>query len=429
MSPIPAAAQEPSRDPRTGRQNKLFTWDEIFARAPRMAATMVRYLDQLRVSARPSTLRAYDDALRMFAGHITLAEPACRSVAALEHRHIEAHKTWMASRPGRSGGPMSPTTISHRLCLLRTFFERIIDWDYDDAPRRCPIYKGDFPERDEPLPKFLDDPTAARFMAALVTDPNKRRRLMVELLARTGMRAGELAALASDAMVRIGDTHWLRIPVGKLHNDRYVPLHPLLVELIDDWLATRPPSRSGRLVERNDGKPFDRRTIHRYVVAAAKRAGVGHVHPHQLRHTLATQAINRGMSLEAIAALLGHRSMRMTLTYARISDRTVADEYFRVTAAVEAGYRNTEPIAADLEGPNMRRLAADHRRLLGNGHCTRPVALDCTFESICERCGFFETGPQFVPILRNQRDHAADNDQHDRVQLFTELLDGIDRSP
>jgi site-specific recombinase XerD len=312
---------------------------------------------------------------------------------------------------------------------LRTFFERIIDWDYDDAPRRSPIYAADFPERDEPLPKFLDDPTAAKFMAALATDPNKRRRLMVELLARTGMRSGELAALESDAMVRIGDTHWLRIPVGKLHNDRYVPLHPILVELINDWIATRPPSRSGRLVERDDGNSFDRRTIHRYVVAAAKRAGVGHVHPHQLRHTLATQAINRGMSLEAIAALLGHRSMRMTLTYARISDRTVADEYFRVTEAVEATYRQTQPLPADVEGPNMRRLAADHRRLLGNGHCTRPVALDCTFESICERCGFFETGPQFVPILRKQRDHAADNDQHDRAQLFTALLDGIDDSP
>jgi site-specific recombinase XerD len=38
--------------------------------------------------------------------------------------------------------------------------------------------------------------------------------------------------------------------------------------------------------------------------AVAKRAGVGH--PHQLRHTLATQCLNRGMSLEAITALLGH---------------------------------------------------------------------------------------------------------------------------
>jgi site-specific recombinase XerD len=38
-----------------------------------------------------------------------------------------------------------------------------------------------------------------------------------------------------------------------------------------------------------------------------------HIHPHQLRHTLATQAINRGMSREAIAAMLGHHSMDMTL--------------------------------------------------------------------------------------------------------------------
>jgi hypothetical protein len=96
------------------------------------------------------------------------------------------------------------------------------------------------------------------------------------------------------------------------------------------------------------------------------------------------------------------------------------------TEAVEATYQKTEPMPAEVEGPNMRRLAADHRRLLGNGHCTRPVALDCNFETICERCGFFETGPKFVTILRRQRDHAAGNDQPDRALLFTQLLDAID---
>jgi hypothetical protein len=181
MSPVPAA--QPTRDPRTGRHKKLFTWDDIFARAPRMASTMVRYLDQLRVSARASTLSAYDDALRMFAGHITLADLACTSVAAIEHRHIEAHKMWMASRPGRSGGPMSPTTISHRLCLLHTFFERIIDWDYDDAPRRCPIYKGDFPERDEPLPKFPVSVCSLASEVRLVWPPPAAKRLAVGALA------------------------------------------------------------------------------------------------------------------------------------------------------------------------------------------------------------------------------------------------------
>ena len=112
----------------------------------------------------------------------------------------------------------------------------------------------------------------------------------------------------------------------------------MLVDLIAEYKAVRGRSRSGHLLERDDGQPFDRRTIHRYVASVAKRAGVGHVHPHQLRHTLATQSINRGMSLEAIAALLGHRSMDMTLIYARISDDTVADAYFKVTEAVEAQY-------------------------------------------------------------------------------------------
>ena len=42
------------------------------------------------------------------------------------------------------------------------------------------------------------------------------------------------------------------------------------------------------------------------------------------------------MSLEAIAALLGHKSMSMTLTYAKIADRTVANEYFYVTNRIEA---------------------------------------------------------------------------------------------
>ena len=242
---------------------------------------------------------------------------------------------------------------------------------------------------------------------------------MVELLARTGMRVGELAALEDDAMVQISETFWLRIPVGKLHNDRYVPLLPLLVDLIDDYRAHPRPEPLGS-PRRPRRRPALRPADHPPLRRSSGQAGrCRHVHPHQLRHTLATQAINRGMSLEAIAALLGHRSMDMTMIYARISDRTVADEYFRVTEAVEANYGRTEALPDDAAGANMRKLAADHRRMLGNGMCTRPVALDCSFESACERCTFFETGPQFIPILRRQRDHADEQEQTGRAELFS----------
>ena len=200
----------------------------------------------------------------------------------------------------------------------------------------------------------------------------------------------------------------------------------MLVDLIADYRAVRGRSRSGHLLERDDGQPFDRRTIHRYVASVAKRAGVGHVHPHQLRHTLATQSINRGMSLEAIAALLGHRSMDMTLIYARISDDTVADAYFKVTEAVEAQYYGLSG-ATRLERRSSSTAppVSDHRRLLANGHCTRPALLDCAFESVCERCGFFETGPQFLTILKRQRKHADERGQSDRSQLFDGLIEGV----
>jgi integrase len=405
------------------------TWAQIRRRAPRLAATMASYLDQLAVSARPATVEAVGLSLRLFAGWLCDADPKCRSAAAVGRSHVEGYKAHLATRTNRMGRPLATKTMRMRLAMVRTFFERIIEYDYADAPTRVPIYESDLPHPDEPLPKFLDDPTAARFMAALAADPDPRRRLMVELLARTGMRSGELSALDDDAMVRIGETHWLRIPVGKLHNDRYVPLLPMLAELITDYRARRGPPRSGKLVERDDGKPFDRRTVHRYVAAVAKRAEIGPVHPHQLRHTLATQAINRGMSLEAIAALLGHRSMDMTLVYARISDRTVAEEYFRVTEAVEANYRSGQALAPETAGKKMRRLAADHRRLLGNGHCTRPKSLDCAFETACEHCGFYETGPQFLTILRRQRDHSSARGQDDRVELFSDLIRQVTDTP
>ncbi len=422
----PTRTAKPKSKANTRRPGAEVTWDEVAGRAPQMATTMRAYLDQLSVSARPATVTGADKVLRLFAGRVSDADPACRSVAAIGRGHVEDYKTWLAARPGTKASTLSATTIRNCLGTLRTFFERIIEWGYDDAPARVPIYGTDLPRADEPLPRFLDDPTAAKFMAALAAEPNRRRRLVVELLARTGMRVGELCGLEDDAMVRIGETFWLRIPVGKLHNDRHVPLHPLLVDLIVDYRARRGASFSGLLVERDDGSAFDACALRRYVNTIARRAGIGHVHPHQLRHTLATQAINRGMSLEAIAALLGHRSMRMTLTYARISDRTVAEEYFKVTEAVEARYQGNDPLPGGVDDANAQRMAAEaHRRLLGNGHCTRPVALDCQFESICERCGFFETGPEFIPILRRQRDDAGDRSDAARANLFDGLLSDI----
>lgn len=70
------------------------------------------------------------------------------------------------------------------------------------------------------MPRFLDDAAATKLMRVSRADPDPLARLVVELLARTGIRGSELLALTVDAVVQIGSAYWLRIPVGKLHNDR-----------------------------------------------------------------------------------------------------------------------------------------------------------------------------------------------------------------
>jgi len=394
----------------------------------RLAATLTGYIAQVRLSLRPSTMVRVEGVLREFACWLTANAGEVASVGDLRRRHIEAYKLHLAARPSaRGGGKLTKTSLADHLGGLRTCFERLAEWDGDDVPAKVLVFDGDLPLRDAPLPRFLDDGAFTKLLQATRADPDPFVRLTVEFLARTGLRKGEFLDLTVDSVVQIGAAYWLHVPLGKLRSDRYIPLHPQLKDLLDDWLAERPASLRTPYLFVEHGQRIGQARVDRAVAKAARTAGIGHVSPHRLRHTLATQAINRGMSLEAIAALLGHRSMRMTMVYARIANRTVADEYFSVSEKVEALYTDApRELPADAEGSEMRRLRAEmHRRMLGNGYCARPVGLDCHFESICESCTFFQTTIEFRPTLQRQRDDAATKGQVGRQRVFDDLLDRL----
>ena len=386
-------------------------WVPITKQAPQLSDTTWAYLDQMAVSLQPASITAADTALRGLAG--LLIDRDVTRFAEVDRADIEAFKTWLTITPTIHGTVPSRNTVRQRLGIVRSFFDRIIEWGWADAPARTPMFAIDVPVADDPLPRFLDDAQAARLTAA-AAQAEPLDRLVVELLSRTGMRAGELCDVAADAIEILDGAWWLRIPLGKLRNDRYVPLHPSLVELLENWTP------GDIFLIEVDGQPIDRHRVGRIVRRVAKTAGLHGVHPHRLRHTLATQAINRGMRLEAIAALLGHRSLRMTMTYARIANTTVADEYAAAQASVDALYN--EPVETD----ELRQLRLEHRRMLGNGYCTRPRGTDCSFEAVCEGCGYYETTLEFEPTLRAQRDHAAEHGQPVRVELYNRLLERIE---
>ena len=120
LSGVPGPTTPATRRPAAGLKGAApeVSWDEVAARAPEIAATMRRYLEQLGVSARPTTVRAAEGILRLFAGHVSDADPTCRSVAAIERRHIE-------SRPRRVLPWPSGPARYHRVVASRSTISRM----------------------------------------------------------------------------------------------------------------------------------------------------------------------------------------------------------------------------------------------------------------------------------------------------------------
>jgi hypothetical protein len=137
-------------------------WRALAERAPQLVETLRRYLTQIEVSMRPGSVALIDTTLRHLAVYLTDHHPDITGIGDIRRTHIEGFKTFLTSKPGYRGkrGP-AKTTTGMRLGHLRGFFDRIIEWDYPDAPARNPVFAGDMPIRDRPLPRFLPDAAAA----------------------------------------------------------------------------------------------------------------------------------------------------------------------------------------------------------------------------------------------------------------------------
>jgi len=176
----------PAREgPSPGRHAEA-DWAQIAAAAPQVAAVMRRYLRQLGTFLAPGSVDAAENALRQLARWM-ISEAGLAAVGDIRRDDIEDYKVWLAARPRGGGQTITAETHRQRMRTVRQFFERIIEWDWPDTPPRNPVIAWDIPKKPEPLPKFLDDRDAAKLMATARASADPRDRLVVELLARTGM--------------------------------------------------------------------------------------------------------------------------------------------------------------------------------------------------------------------------------------------------
>ncbi len=431
--------------PQLTRSTRSISFEKQWQDVPTaIAATVRRYLQQIALSLRPES--AYQEKTRLFRFFSWLAvnNPEIIRMDQIQRCHIEAFKEYLRWVPPQHksnhlpGDVLSPSSRYHILAALFYFFNRITEWQWPESPNRVLVFTQDYPLLDQVLPKFLDEISAARFLQAARNHPDLFTRLCGVILILTGMRQGEFLNLTADCVVQIGENYWLRVPLGKMHNDRYIPLHPDVKQLLDEWVNQSPPKKPYDFLFAGHGHRFGRGKVALAVERIGKEASIRErISPHRLRHTLATLAINRGMPLESIAALLGHRSLSMTMIYARIGNRTVQQEYSKVSQRLEELCNRVEPSNSKeshqqstlVEGAQMRRLRQDHWRMLGNGYCTRPEGVPCEYETICESCTCFSTTVEFLPILHKQKHDAEDKGQTQRVDVFARLIQNMEQTP
>jgi integrase len=171
------------------------------------------------------------------------------------------------------------------------------------------------------VPKYLTQPQVELLLVACTpaTAVGRRDLAIVTVLARLGLRAGEVAGL------ELGDIDWRRGEItvsGKADRRERLPLPVDVGESVVAYLSgSRPPVREHRavfLAARPPYRPMTRGSITQVVARAARRAGLGTVYAHRLRHSAATAMLGGGASLEEIGQVLRHRHALTTAGYAKV---------------------------------------------------------------------------------------------------------------
>jgi len=221
-------------------------------------------------------------------------------------------RSWLASLKDEG---QTARSINRKISTLSSFYKYLLKQQVADKNIVRQIHALKLPER---LPTFLKEAETEQLLEEKQFDEGFKGltdRIICDLLYQTGMRRNELLQLKEK------DIEWslnqVRI-LGKGNKERLVPLSPMLLQTIKDYIAEKKKEGYDRehLLVLESGEPlyagYVYRTVKKYLEGTTtlkKRS------PHVLRHTFATHLLNNGANIQAIKDLLGHSSLAATQVY------------------------------------------------------------------------------------------------------------------
>jgi site-specific recombinase XerD len=313
----------------------IVAFDPEQLRRPHPLPPLAReFLASLTPTHRPRTIEHHTGSLRRFYRWL---DPRGLDPQRLTRRELTP---WFQELHAEKLGPARRRNI---LICVRIYLR----WLSEQARMRAAPDELVRPSDCPKLPQYLPRPLA------IEADRELKRRLRSSkepgawallLMRHTGLRIGELRGLEYHCIRLDHRRPLLKVPLGKLNNERLVPLDDNAVELIRRLQSIAPRSRSWLVPGAKPGCPAVKGWLEHILRKHSHNLpDPARITSHRLRHTYATEMLSAGMSLLGVMRLLGHRDYRMTLRYTAITSETISDEYAKALAQLAKKYRLPTP--------------------------------------------------------------------------------------
>jgi len=298
-----------------------------------------RFLAHLRAERNLSehTLRAYRADLREF--ERLWSQQGGGEPGAFTRRRARSLLAAMAARP------LARSSLLRKIASARSLVRYLVS---EDALARDPFANLPMPRREARLPRFLSEGEAAALVdrgAPGRGTLDLRDRALLELLYSSGLRRSELASLSAADVDFVGGV--VRV-FGKGRKERLVPVGRTALSALREYLEARSASTLGGsrpLFLNARGGRLSGDAVALIVRRAARRSGLlKGVTPHALRHSFATQMLNRGCDVRSLQEMLGHESLATTQAYTHASLELIRRVYRK------AHPRSRQPSPPEEEG-------------------------------------------------------------------------------
>ena len=261
----------------------------------------------------PKTLKSYRDNLNAFARRVD------KHVSSINADDIREYIGYLSDRG------LADSTLQLHVNILRSFFAWM---NLEDIIKKNPMLKIKSLKVDKLRARR---PLTAEQLERLRDEcQTYKEKALVEFMVSSGCRLSEVIG------IQVDQVNWHErsvVVLGKGNKERTVYFSVRAKVMLQAYLEQRRGGEALFASSRAPYGPMQDRAVQKILKSLGERAAIPRRgHPHILRHTFASNAINAGMDITIIQQLLGHADPKTTLIYAELSPRMVRYEYEKLVS-------------------------------------------------------------------------------------------------